>query len=95
MQNDHPQFHTAIKESDSFQPDANAPKWFLDNLQRPGDSLYTLVSQRSLHMLTWNWERSELPTLLLVHGYGAHAHWWSYLAPFFCDHYRVIALSGG
>ena len=34
--------------------------------------------------------------LLLVHGGGGHGHWWSFLAPYFTDHYRVVApdLSG-
>jgi pimeloyl-ACP methyl ester carboxylesterase len=30
--------------------------------------------------------------LILVHGFGGHAHWWSFLAPFFTDRYRVVAL---
>lgn len=43
-------------------------------------------------MLAWNWERSELPTLMFVHGFGAHCHWWSFLAPFYIERYRVVAL---
>ncbi len=36
-------------------------------------------------------ERSELPVLMLLHGYRAHARWWDFIAPFFMDHYRVLA----
>lgn len=43
-------------------------------------------------MLAWNWDNDTLPTLMLVHGFGAHAHWWSFLAPFFRNRYRVVAL---
>jgi pimeloyl-ACP methyl ester carboxylesterase len=44
------------------------------------------------------WVRSEkpvatrLPELLFVHGYGAHSHWWDFIAPAFLDHYEVLAM---
>ena len=69
-----------------------APDWFLENLKKPGESIITKVAGRSVHMLTWNWQATDLPTLALVHGFGAHAYWWSYLAPFFIDTYRVAAI---
>ncbi|WP_156872325.1 alpha/beta fold hydrolase [Ketobacter nezhaii] len=78
--------------AETFEPRESSPKWFLDNLNHPGRSIVTRVAGKSIHMLAWNWERTELPTLMLVHGYGAHAHWWSFLAPFFADHYRVVAI---
>lgn len=43
-------------------------------------------------MLTWNWQRTELPVLLFVHGFAGHAYWWSFLAPFFSKHYRIASL---
>ena len=27
-----------------------------------------------------------------MHGNGAHAHWWAFIAPFLLEHYRVVAL---
>ena len=36
--------------------------------------------------------RVNKPGLLFVHGYGAHAHWWDFIAPAFLDHYDVIAM---
>jgi pimeloyl-ACP methyl ester carboxylesterase len=79
-------------ESVLFQPLDNSPQWFLDNIRRPGESIHTPVANRSVHILGWNWENTDLPTLMLVHGFGAHAHWWSFLAPFFIDRYRVVAI---
>lgn len=79
-------------DRDTFQPHENSPQWYLDNILKPGKSIHTHVSGRSVHMLAWNWECTELPTLMLVHGFGAHAHWWSFLAPFFSDRYRVVAI---
>ncbi|MEE2732073.1 MAG: alpha/beta hydrolase [Pseudomonadota bacterium] len=70
----------------------DAPAWLLENIQQPGQPIYTQVDDRQVHMLTWNWQRTDLPVLMLIHGFGAHAHWWSFLAPFFREHYRVAAL---
>ena len=34
----------------------------------------------------------EKPGLLFVHGYGAHSHWWDFIAPTFLENYEVIAM---
>jgi pimeloyl-ACP methyl ester carboxylesterase len=39
------------------------------------------------------WGERGRPGLLLMHGAGAHADWWSFIAPFFAHQYRVAALS--
>ena len=44
-----------------------------------------------IELLTWG-TRGK-PGLLFVHGNSAHADWWSFIAPFFADDYRVAALS--
>lgn len=76
----------------SYQTDAAAPQWFIDNIRDLGESITIEVDGRAVHMLGWNLAKRNLPTLMLVHGFGAHAHWWSFLAPFFRDRYRVFAL---
>ncbi len=75
-----------------FEAAPDAPDWFLDNLRQPGVSRHANANGRRVHFLSWNWEREDLPTLLLVHGFSGHAHWWSFLAPFFTEHYRVAAI---
>ncbi len=47
------------------------------------------VGDLDLHYLTWG--RENLPTVVLVHGASAHAHWWDYVAPTLAGHYRVLA----
>ncbi len=42
---------------------------------------------------TLSWGQRGLPGLLLLHGNGAHAGWWRFIAPFFAAEYRVTALS--
>jgi pimeloyl-ACP methyl ester carboxylesterase len=39
------------------------------------------------------WGQRGKPGLLLVHGAGAHADWWSFTAPFFARDWRVAAFS--
>ena len=33
-----------------------------------------------------------LPGLLFVHGYGAHSHWWDFIAPAFIENFDVVAM---
>lgn len=52
------------------------------------------VNDCPIHLQSWG--DASKPGLLLVHGNGAHAHWWDFIAPFFTDDYYVVAydLSG-
>ena len=83
---------STLSPQTAYQPLEASPPWFLENIRHPGQSIYTQVDGKPVHMLAWNWADTVLPTLILVHGFGAHAHWWSFLAPFFSRHYRVFAL---
>jgi pimeloyl-ACP methyl ester carboxylesterase len=76
----------------TFQPPAHAPQWFLDNIRQPGTSHYAAVDGGRIHFLAWNLQDESLPVLMFVHGFGGHAHWWSFLMPFFAERYRVIAI---
>ena len=69
----------------------NAPGWFRKALQVPYAERRIRVAGASIHYLAWG-EDPGKPGIVLVHGNGAHAHWWSFIAPFFLDHYRVAAL---
>jgi pimeloyl-ACP methyl ester carboxylesterase len=70
----------------------NPTSWFEQACQHPGHSRYAMVDGARLHYLIWNEDRTDLPGLVLAHGFLGHAHWWSFLAPFFTDRYRVAAL---
>lgn len=44
-----------------------------------------------LHLREWQPAHVDAPTLLLLHGYRAHARWWDWTAPQLTDHFRVLA----
>lgn len=70
------------------------PKWFNDALKVPYESTSIQVEQARTHYLLWkdDDDQHKNPGLVFVHGHGAHAHWWTFIAPFFLSHYRVAAL---
>jgi pimeloyl-ACP methyl ester carboxylesterase len=68
------------------------PAWFDWALEHPGRSHYIDANGSRLHLLSWNYEARDKPVLLFVHGFRGHAHWWDFIAPFFAEQYRVIAM---
>ncbi len=81
-----------------FLPGDDAPQWFVNHLNTPGESRYAPYGEdpnsqdTQVHYLTWNWDNHDLPVIFLLHGFCGHARWWSYLAPFFMNHYRVASI---
>lgn len=54
-------------------------------------------SEHSVKVLDANifyqkWGNPTNPGMVLVHGSGAHSHWWDYVAPMLLDQYEVCAL---
>ncbi len=68
-----------------------APEWFGKALAHTPERSTVEVEGVAIEVLAWG-ERGK-PGLLLMHGNGAHADWWSFIAPFFADTHRVAALS--
>jgi pimeloyl-ACP methyl ester carboxylesterase len=68
-----------------------APPWFHDALAHAPERTLVPVQGANIELLTWG-ERGK-PGLILVHGNSAHADWWSFIAPFLADNFRVAALS--
>jgi pimeloyl-ACP methyl ester carboxylesterase len=67
-----------------------APKWFDEVIAIKPEEHYIDVAGAKIHYLRWG-DRSR-PGLLLVHGNGAHAHWWDFIAPFMARDYNVAAM---
>ena len=69
-----------------------APDWFTRAIAVPAQSHFVDVDGAAIHYLSWNKRDVDKPGLLLAHGFRAHARWWSFIAPFLTDRYRVFAL---
>ncbi|MBM1171140.1 alpha/beta fold hydrolase [Microvirga arabica] len=69
----------------------SAPPWFDQALADAPERGFTEAAGARIETLTWG-ERGR-PGLLFLHGNGAHADWWSFIAPFFSSEYRCTALS--
>ena len=68
------------------------PYWFEEALKNAPKSHNLQVMDCNIHYLRWGPEVSDLNGILFIHGASAHAHWWDFIAPFFCDNRPVAAL---
>lgn len=68
-----------------------APSWFQWALTEAPERSRVEVDGVGIEVLTWG--RPGDPGLLLLHGFAAHADWWSFIAPYFADGRRVVAMS--
>ncbi|MGL4543312.1 MAG: alpha/beta fold hydrolase, partial [Polymorphobacter sp.] len=68
-----------------------APAWFDAAIARAPERSFTDVAGVAVETLCWG-DRGK-PGLLLMHGNGANADWWSFIAPFFAADHHVVAFS--
>lgn len=65
--------------------------WMATALAQQPEKSFVQVAGAAIEMLCWG--KPGAPGLLFVHGNGAHAHWWSHIAPFFAKDWRCAAFS--
>lgn len=68
-----------------------APDWFKAAMALAPERRFLTVDGADIEMLCWG-ARGD-PGILLVHGFGAHADWWTYLAPLLLPGRRIAAFS--
>lgn len=68
----------------------DTPGWFKQALDAPFTKRSIDVGGTPISFFDWG--EAGLPGLVLVHGGAAHAHWWSFVAPFLTHRYHVVAL---
>jgi pimeloyl-ACP methyl ester carboxylesterase len=66
------------------------PSWFHAALGVKPEHRIVEAAGAPIHYLQWG-QRGK-PGLLLVHGNGAHAFWWAFVAPFFAEYFNVVAM---
>jgi len=68
-----------------------APRWFTEALAHKAEERMVDVDGVAIETLAWG--EVGKPGLLLLHGNGAHAGWYRFIAPFFARDYRVATMS--
>ena len=68
------------------------PGWFRRAIAAPYQDRFVDVDGVPIHYLYWGSQDKVKPGLVFVYGNGAHAHWWTFIAPFFLEGYSVIAI---
>jgi pimeloyl-ACP methyl ester carboxylesterase len=68
------------------------PKWFRDATSLPARSHFVNAEGARIHYLAWNEHERHKPGVLFVHGFRGHARWWSFVAPYFCERFRVFSM---
>src|SRR3954469_9207209 len=70
---------------------AVAPAWFEAALADVPERNIVRVEDANIETLAWG--ARGLPGLLMLHGFSAHADWWSFVAPLLRSGRRVVAMS--
>jgi pimeloyl-ACP methyl ester carboxylesterase len=70
---------------------SSAPAWFRQALADEPERSFVEVDGCAIETLAWG--RRGAPGVLLLHGFTAHADWWSFIAPCLAGRRRVAALS--
>ncbi len=68
-----------------------APAWFEAAVSAPAEERSVIVEGARIAYRRWG--DATRPGLLFVHGNGAHARWWDFIAPYLASQYNVAALS--
>ena len=76
------------RSSSSLATAPDWPAWLLAH--RP---VVTSVASGGSKVELLVWGKRGLPGLLLLHGAGAHAHWWDAVAPLLAETHRVAAMT--
>src|SRR5258708_3539466 len=71
-----------------------ADDWVQRMIDSPGRSGHLRSGGHVTHYLEWG-DPSNARVMLLLHGFRGHAHWWDFVAPWFAQDYRVIAIDFG
>ncbi len=84
-----PEVQSPLAPFDGREPEA--PEWFKWAVARAPERQFVTSLGSQIELLTWG--EVGKPGLLFVHGNSAHADWWSFIAPFLANDYRVASMS--
>ena len=85
-----PEVRSPLAAFDGEEPPA--PAWFAQALADAPVEKRIDVGGADIEVLEWGAE-SRLPALFLLHGTGASADWWRFIAPYLAHDRRVVAMT--
>lgn len=70
----------------------SAPDWFGQALAAETQEGFIDVDGAAIAWRAWGRDNTDKPGLVFVHGGLAHKGWWDFIAPFFAEHWRPVAM---
>jgi pimeloyl-ACP methyl ester carboxylesterase len=67
--------------------------WLTEQWAVPAQERSVEVEGAPIVYRGWNLKATDLPGLLLIHGFRAHARWWDHIAPSLARTHRVAAIN--
>lgn len=68
------------------------PQWFREALDAPRTEHWLEIDGAKIHYYRWGNDDPNRPGVLFVHGNGAHANWFHFIAPLISDRYNVASM---
>lgn len=69
-----------------------APQWFREAIEMAAEDRFVAYEQTKLHYRQWQGPSADAPNMVLVHGGGAHARWYDFIAPLLTPYYNIISV---
>jgi len=85
--------HADAADGDTLQPQDGVEAWVQANWAQAPETFHLTVEGASIACRGWNLDAADLPGIVLVHGFRAHAEWWDHIAPALTARHRVVAFS--
>jgi len=82
-----------VEDDGALQPQDGVEAWVQANWAQRPETFRLTVDGASLACRGWNLDAADLPGIVLVHGFRAHAEWWDHIAPALTAGHRVVAFS--
>src|ERR1700709_1274412 len=67
--------------------------WLTEQWSIPAQESSVEVEGATIVYRAWNLDAPDLPGLILIHGFRAHARWWDHIAPSLAQGHRVVAIN--
>lgn len=69
-----------------------APQWFTRAIETEAEDCRVAYEQTHLTYRKWAGPSADAPNIVMVHGGGAHARWYDFIAPLITAKYNVISV---